>query len=283
MNVMSTLQSTEWLKYGIKDIKYLKAAKMTDPLIPLTLASSIEEPALFVVVRQSGVIRETTRHHHARGQLIGSKRGLLTVDAGNHRWVVPATHAVWIPPTVPHGLCSHGPYSGWSVYVAASACTELPDKPSVLSVTGLLREALTRAASWNEAVLNASQERLVSVILDEIGSLNQVDLSLPMPQDARLLKIAKALSDRPDDGRKMEEWAVWAGISARTLARRFNAETGFSFNEWRQRVRLLRALELLATGRSVKAIALDLGYDNVSAFIALFRRVFGTTPGRYNI
>ena len=61
------------------------------------------------------------------------------------------------------------------------------------------------------------------------------------------------------------------------------AETGFSFNEWRQRIRLLRALELLAAGKPVTAIALDLGYDNVSAFIALFRRMFGTTPGRYKI
>ncbi|HID9329325.1 TPA: helix-turn-helix domain-containing protein, partial [Klebsiella pneumoniae] len=40
---------------------------------------------------------------------------------------------------------------------------------------------------------------------------------------------------------------------------------------------------LLAAGKPVTAIALDLGYDNVSAFIALFRRMFGTTPGRYKI
>ncbi|WP_328592352.1 AraC family transcriptional regulator [Yersinia alsatica] len=145
----------------------------------------------------------------------------------------------------------------------------------------MLRETLTRAEAWEEAVLSASQERLVSVILDEICSLPQVDLGLPMPQDARLLKIARALSEQPDDGRNMEEWASWAGISSRTLTRRFNAETGFSFSEWRQRVRLLRALELLAVGKPVTAIALGLGYDNVSAFIALFRRVFGTTPGRY--
>ncbi|WP_368678945.1 helix-turn-helix transcriptional regulator [Dickeya oryzae] len=254
---------------------------MTDPLIPLTLASSAEGPALFVVVRHSGVIRETALHHHARGQLIGAEHGLLTVDAGNHRWIVPATHAVWIPPAMLHGLCSHGPYSGWSVYVTASACTELPDKPSILSVTGLLREAITRAAAWEETALNESQERLVSVILDEICSLPQVDLGLPMPQDARLLKIARALSEQPDDDRNMEEWADWAGISSRTLTRRFHAETGFSFSEWRQRVRLLRALELLAAGKPVTAVALGLGYDNVSAFIALFRRVFGTTPGRY--
>src|SRR5690606_16861112 len=106
-------------------------------------------------------------------------------------------------------------------------------------------------------------------------------LGLPMPQDARLLKIARALSDRPDDARRMEQWAEWAGVAPRTLSRRFAAETGFNFTEWRQRVRLLRALELLAAGRPVTAIALDLGYDSVSAFIALFRRVFGVTPGRY--
>ena len=74
---------------------------------------------------------------------------------------------------------------------------------------------------------------------------------------------------------------MWAGIAPRTLTRRFVAETGFSFTEWRQRVRLLKALEMLAAGKSVTTISLDLGYGNVSAFIALFRRTFGVTPGRY--
>jgi AraC-like DNA-binding protein len=124
---------------------------------------------------------------------------------------------------------------------------------------------------------------LAGVILDEIQSLPQVDLGLPMPQDARLLRIASALIERPDDDRRIEAWASWAGTSPRTVTRRFSAETGFSFTEWRQRVRLLRALELLAEGQSVKSIALDLGYDNVSTFIALFRRVFGMTPGRYKL
>lgn len=280
---MNTLQSTNWLQYGIKDIKHLKHVNMHDPLIPFEPVFSPQGPTLLVAVRQSEVIRETPRHHHSCGQLIGAIRGLLTVDGGDCRWVVPATHAVWIPPGVPHGLRSHGPYSGWSVYVSAKACGELPDKPSVLSMTNLLREAITRAAAWQGVELTASQKRLAGVILDEIGSLPRVNLGLPMPQDSRLLRIAQALSANPDDGRRLEEWAAWAGMSSRTLTRRFRAETGFSFNEWRQRIRLLRALELLAAGKPVTAIALDLGYDNVSAFIALFRRMFGTTPGRYKI
>ncbi len=102
--------------------------------------------------------------------------------------------------SVPHGLRSHGPYSGWSVYVSAKACGELPDKPSVLSMTNLLREAITRAAAWQGVELTASQKRLAGVILDEIGSLPVVNLGLPMPQDSRLLRIAQALSANPDDG-----------------------------------------------------------------------------------
>ena len=39
--------------------------------------------------------------------------------------------------------------------------------------------------------------------------------------------------------------------------------------------------DALAAGRPVTSVALDLGYGNVSAFIALFKRSFGVTPGRY--
>lgn len=255
---------------------------MTDPLIPPAQASAAEGPLLLAVAREAGAVRVTHRHRHARGQLLGAARGLLSVDAGGGRWVVPATHAVWIPPDVPHGLRSHGPFSGWSVYVAASACAELHRRPCVLAVSGLLREAVARAVSWTENDPDAPKARLAGVILDEIRSLPHAALGLSMPRDARLIRIARALSDRPDDGRRLREWAAWAGIAPRTLTRRFVAETGFTFTEWRQRVRLLKALEWLAGGRPVTAVALDSGYDNVSAFITVFRQVFGVTPGRYD-
>jgi AraC-like DNA-binding protein len=54
-----------------------------------------------------------------------------------------------------------------------------------------------------------------------------------------------------------------------------------TFGAWRQRLRLVRAVERLAEGAAVTDLALDLGYDSPSAFIAMFRRELGTTPGRY--
>lgn len=244
-------------------------------------ASSSGGPPLVAVAGQSNEVRDTRRHRHARGQLLGAQKGLLSVSAGSDRWVVPATHAVWVPPGIEHGLRSHGPFNGWSLYVAAAHCEELPAQACVLEVSGLLYEATARAASWQGDGLDDVELRLASVILDEIRTSPQVELGLPMPRDVRLQNVAQALSDQPGDTRHMEAWAGWAGVAPRTLTRRFVAETGFTFTAWRQRVRLLKALELLADGRAVTAVALDLGHDNVSAFIALFRRTFGVTPGHY--
>jgi AraC-like DNA-binding protein len=254
---------------------------MSAPLIPTSVLTAVDDPLVVAVVRVGAEPRITERHCHARGQLLGTRQGLLSVDAGVSQWVVPATHAVWIPPNVAHGARSHGPFAGWSVYVSPQGCVELPDTPCILATSGLLREAVMRAAAWQSPELDAAQQRLAGVIVDEIRTLPRVTLGLPMPQDARLRKIAEALSDCPDDERHLQEWATWAGIAPRTLTRRFALETGFSFTAWRQRVRLLRALERLAAGVPVTRVALELGYDNVSAFIAMFRRTFGVTPGRY--
>lgn len=176
---------------------------------------------------------------------------------------------------------SHGPFAAWSVYVAAQACGHLPPHPCTLKVSALLREAVMRAASWPDAPPTAPQARLIDVMLDEIGALPTDMLGLPMPRDPRLLRIAQALVDNPANGRGLAAWAAWAAIPPRTMTRRFPLETGFSFTQWRQRLRLMQALEMLAAGRAVTTVALDLGYDNVSAFIAMFRRTFGVTPTRY--
>ena len=72
-----------------------------------------------------------------------------------------------------------------------------------------------------------------------------------------------------------------AGASERTLARLFRSETGMTFAAWRQQLRLIRALELLAEGTAVTEVALAVGFDSPSSFIAMFRRSLGTTPSRY--
>lgn len=223
-------------------------------------------------------------HHHARGQLFGSLRGLLSVGVEDGLWIVPAIHAVWLPPHTVHSGRSHGPFHGWSVYVAEPACVDLPQRACTIRTSGLLREAVLRACSWaphSLAPLEAARAHVAAVILEEIRSLPVEPFGLPLPRDPRLQRIARALIADPADDRDLKRWADWAAVSSRTLSRRFVAETGFNFTAWRQRARLMRSLEMLAAGTPVTAIALDLGYSSASAFIGLFRRTFGQTPAAY--
>lgn len=220
-------------------------------------------------------------HRHPEGQLLGSVRGLLTVGTEQGVGVVPAIHAVWMPPHCVHWARSHGAMDGWTVYVDEPACTNLPSQPCTIRSSALLREAVFRAASWLPGERTAADERVAGVILDEIGSLPSESFGLPLPCDPRLLRVATALIDDPSDQRGVTYWASVAAVSERTLGRGFLAETGFHFSAWRQRARLLKALEMLADQRPVVTIALDLGYATASAFIALFRRVLGETPASY--
>jgi AraC-like DNA-binding protein len=125
------------------------------------------------------------------------------------------------------------------------------------------------------------RDLLERVVVNEIQALPVEELSLPMPMSPSLVKIAQGLLAEPAEERSLDDWARLANISPRTLNRRFPMETGYSLGAWRQRARLLRGLELLAEGRSVTTVALELGYCNISAFIALFKRAFGVTPTQY--
>lgn len=46
---------------------------------------------------------------------------------------------------------------------------------------------------------------------------------------------------------------------------------------------MARALEMLAEGSATTTIAIDLGYNSISGFIAFFRRIFGVTPTEHPI
>ncbi|WCM29061.1 helix-turn-helix transcriptional regulator [Sphingomonas sp. QA11] len=220
-------------------------------------------------------------HRHPEGQLLGSLKGLISVGTEKGVWVVPATHAVWLPPHEPHWARSHGAMDGWTVYVAEDACAGLPREASTIRTSGLLRAAVLRAAGWTPGPKGPAAERVAAVILDEIGGLPVETFGLSLPRDPRMLRVAQALIDDPADDRAIGAWAALACVSERTLSRRFVEETGFSLRVWRQRSKLMRALEMLAEGQAVTTIALDLGYATASGFIALFRRTFGEPPAAY--
>ena len=225
-------------------------------------------------------------HSHRRAQLVYASDGVMTVTTADGAFVVPPYRAVWMPAGAEHRIDASGTVCMRTIYIdtdhAGAAGGRLPGAMCVLHVTPLLRELILAAVDAPQVFQpDGPEARLMAVILDQIQVLPVAPLSLPTPKDARLRRIADALLADPADERGIDDWARLAGASVRTLARLFQTETGMSFGQWRQQLRLLRALERLAAGESVTGVALDLGYDSPSAFIAMFRRALGTTPRRY--
>ena len=221
-------------------------------------------------------------HRHRRAQLVYAVEGVMTVETTGGTWVVAPQHAVWVPAGVEHEVRAAGPLAMRTLYVDPAAARGMPETCCVVGVPALLRELILRAVAGSPGVApDRAAARLLAVIPDELLRLEPEPLHLPLPGDRRLKAVTERLAASPADGRPLAAWARAAGASERTLARLFLAETGLTFGAWRQRLRLLAAVARLAEGQAVTTVAYDLGYDSPSAFIAMFRRAFGTTPGRY--
>jgi len=220
-------------------------------------------------------------HRHLRAQLLYAASGIMTVVTEAGTWTVPPQQAVWIPPQMGHEVHMPCEVSMRSLYIHTASVQGLPQACRVVQVTPLLRELIARLVAPAPARSSEQVTRLMAVLVDEVMALESPPLHLPAPRDARLRTITDALVEDPADTRGLGEWAAVAGASERTLARLFLRETGMGFRDWRQQLRLLTAIERLAAGDDVTAVSLDLGYRSPSAFIAMFKRVLGETPGRY--
>ncbi|MGX9220022.1 helix-turn-helix domain-containing protein [Massilia varians] len=53
------------------------------------------------------------------------------------------------------------------------------------------------------------------------------------------------------------------------------------FGQWRQQVHLAHGVSLIARGMPLWQVAQQLGYASQSAFSAMFRKTFGSTPSSF--
>jgi AraC-like DNA-binding protein/mannose-6-phosphate isomerase-like protein (cupin superfamily) len=224
----------------------------------------------------------TPFHHHLRAQLVYATAGVMRVSTETATWVVPPQQAVWIPSNVEHTAVSNSPLALRTLYIHPDAASKLADICCVLSVPPLLREMILYAVTLpQDYAPDSAEARLMAVIPDLLSTLEPEPLQLPLPSDRRLRTITDALMEDPADKHSLAYWANHVGASERTLSRHFRNETGISFNDWRQRLRLLWSITLLSSEKSVTAVAYELGYESPSSFIAMFRRELGLPPKRY--
>ena len=125
-------------------------------------------------------------HRHRRAQLVYASEGVMTVTTVGGAFVVPPHRAVWLPGGVEHRIEARGPVAMRTLYVEPDAGPGLPAAVCVLHVTPLLRELVLAAVdAAQDYSPNSPEQRLMSVILDQIRILPVAPLALPMPSDRR--------------------------------------------------------------------------------------------------
>ncbi|QKW07069.1 helix-turn-helix transcriptional regulator [Streptomyces sp. NA04227] len=218
-------------------------------------------------------------HRHDDHQIVYASRGVLAVTTGAGSWTAPATRAIWVPAGTVHSHRAHGALELHLIGLSADTNPLGLDKPAVLTVGPLLRElilACTRAPADD----SPEQQRLRSVLCDQLRVSPQQPLHVPTPTAPLLKAVCEILYADPADSRTLTALGRQVGASDRTLSRLFRADLGMTFPQWRTQLRLSHALVLLAEDTPVTVVAHRCGWSSASAFIDVFRRTFGHTPGR---
>lgn len=221
-------------------------------------------------------------HAHAEDQLVYACRGVMTVCTTAGTWVVPAQRAVWIPARTPHSLVMSGAVSMRTIYLRVYMVKRLPRTCCVVNVSPLLQHLILHLCTHKELSRRWKvQAHLIDVLIDQLEAVRTVPLQLPSPTDTRAARVAAVLQHNPRNYGSLAWACHQAGASKRTIERIFRQETHLSLGKWRQQLRLMRSLQLLAAGEKISHAAFEAGYSTPSAFIAMFRKVLGTTPRRY--
>ncbi|MFE2758324.1 AraC family transcriptional regulator [Streptomyces halstedii] len=249
-----------------------------------------------------------TAHRHDDHQIVYAARGVLAVTTAAGTWVAPANRAVWIPAGTEHAHQAHG---GLELHLVGLDAADNPlglDEPAVLTVDPLLRElilAYTRASDHGDPARDdgdpasdhgdpasdhgdparddgdPARARLRAVLLDRLSASPQQPVHLPSPTAPLLVALCAILRADPGERRTLAALGREVGASERTLSRLFRADLGMTFPQWRTQLRLYRALVLLAEGLPVTAVAHTCGWASAGAFIDVFRRAYGHTPGTH--
>jgi AraC-like DNA-binding protein len=217
-------------------------------------------------------------HAHGSDQLVYASSGVMEVGANHRLWIIPPHFGLWIPARTIHRIRMRGPVSMRTLYLRP-ALTGYSKTCAVLHITPFLRELIFEIVRMGKLRLRNRLERACrDLLIAQLRNASEVPTGVGLPIDQRAKLVAHAVLEQPGSKNPLASLCASAGVSVRTLQRIFRKDVGLDFETWRRHVRLMKAVELLVAGQSVKEAAFLVGYQEPNALVALFRQTFGRTP-----
>lgn len=219
---------------------------------------------------------------HEWGEFVYSFRGITEVRTDHSQYLLAPYLGMWIPERTEHIALNDNEAIHSSVYIHAELCRTMPGETCIIMVSPLVRAILEHLRGLSpEQRQRASTIRLLHVLVDQLASCVTLPVEMPQTDDVQISRVLSSLKADIADNRSLSQIAADFNLSERTLIRKAQRELGMSLTEWRQRLKIIRALSALQNGQSVESVALDSGYSTSSAFIAMFRRFMGMSPRKF--
>ena len=130
----------------------------------------------------------------------------------------------------------------------------------------------------------STQVAKTQIIDGKRGNQNSyTHVTLHKPHSDQLVKEVQVhIEENFRQALQVSNLAAMVNITTRTLNRRFQSSIGMRPIEYIQAVRIEQAKRLLESGDvSIKSLAHQVGYDDISSFTRLFKRATGLTPKEY--
>jgi YesN/AraC family two-component response regulator len=128
-----------------------------------------------------------------------------------------------------------------------------------------------------------TQDQLTAWLASSLHTLmNQVSDVADSKHSASITKAITYMKQKYALNPTLEEVSEYAGYSPAYFSRIFKEDTGMTFSEFLNEIRIEKSKSLLLTsGLTIAQISTMLGYNDQSYFCRIFKNVTGTTPDRY--
>lgn len=221
-------------------------------------------------------------------------RGEIALVVGGETLKLGHGRMLYLPPQTLHSFSS-SKFQGERFIVLidqklwkSTGATEF--NPSVLPLNQLTRELLfylllNPKTPHSKSIVGVLTETLMESLGHMAQSLNEdsVEHLESKVRDVRVMAALEYMKSNYSRALSMNGVARKAGLSLRSLNRLVLEETTLSPRNLLIRYRVARACELLLEGnKSVSEIALEVGYNSLSQFIASFRSVTGKLPSEFS-
>ncbi|MFI5914088.1 helix-turn-helix domain-containing protein [Dactylosporangium sp. NPDC051541] len=221
-----------------------------------------------------------------RHYLLCASAGTLRLEAQGQAWLLPPARAALIEAGRTIRVSIPQPVTTASVLFDTGFTAAPPAPLTVFDLSPLARALVAECGPWGQSdePLPAYAETLFAALAAVTWRLatEPSPVVVPAGRSPELRRALRLTEERLGGPVRFEDIAAAVGLVPRSLARRFEDETGMTWRAALRRMRVLRAVEELAAGDlPITTIAFRVGYGSLSAFNAAFRELTGRTPTQY--